>query len=509
MTKRDDVNDTLRNEGPDAVLQRYDSAKSYKRKSKRSPPQEFVLPPPGVPMAVAREFVAKCCRADGAETIRRWRGGWWLWRTSHWQEVDDRAVRAVLYKFTEFAFYLNADMDVCPWAPNRHRIGDLLEALSAVVFLAADINQPTWLDGRETGTIVATANGLLDIERGRLYPHSPLFLNGTAVPFDYDPDAPQPEKWLAFLAKLWPPEKNGCARSEIEALGEWYGYIVSGKLNLHKVMLMVGPTRGGKGIIARILGALIGEQNVAGPTLSSLGGEFGLAPLLGKSLAVLSDTRSGKHNSAVVVERLLSISGEDTLTVNRKFRDQWTGKLSCRLHIVSNELPRLDDASSAIVGRLVMLLLTESWLGREDHGLEDTVREELPGILNWALEGLHRLTVTNHNKFTIVSATDEAINAMRDLASPVRAYVRENCKRGAPGGDLFEIDVEHLYGDFKIWAENNGHPKSTKQVFARDLRAAFPSIRMKRVTQKRDGEDKRVRVYVGIRLRQTDEEADD
>jgi len=71
---------------------------------------------------------------------------------------------------------------------------------------------------------------------------------------------------------------------------------------------MVGPTRGGKGVIARILGALIGKRNVCGPTLNSLGGEFGLAPLLGKSLAVISDARSsGGRNSSLVVERLLSV----------------------------------------------------------------------------------------------------------------------------------------------------------------------------------------------------------
>src|SRR5262249_51902612 len=153
-------------------------------------------------------------------------------------------------------------------------------------------------------------------------------------------------------------------------LCEWFGYVVSGRTDLHKILLMVGPTRGGKGVIARILSALIGPANCAGPTLSSLGGEFGLAPLIGKALAVISDARFTGKNASVVVERLLSISGEDTLTINRKYRDQWTGKLPCRLHIVSNELPRLGDASTAVVGRIVLLLLSNSWLGKEDHGLE-------------------------------------------------------------------------------------------------------------------------------------------
>ena len=77
----------------------------------------------------------------------------------------------------------------------------------------------------------------------------------------------------------------------IDALGEWFGYVISGRLDLHKILLMVGPTRGGKGAIARVLGALVGMPNVAGPTLNSLTGDFGLAPLIGKSLAVVADMR--------------------------------------------------------------------------------------------------------------------------------------------------------------------------------------------------------------------------
>src|SRR5262249_53347282 len=158
--------------------------------------------------------------------------------------------------------------------------------------------------------------------------------NATSVPFSYEPAAGAPKRWLQFLHDLWPKDEK--SRS---ALQEWFGYVISGRLDMHKIMLLVGPTRAGKGVIARILGALVGEQNVAGPTLSSLNGDFGLAPLLGMSLAVVSDARLNGRNGSVVVERLLSISGEDTLTVNRKFRDQWTGKLSARLMVCSNELP--------------------------------------------------------------------------------------------------------------------------------------------------------------------------
>jgi putative DNA primase/helicase len=68
-----------------------------------------LLPPPSNPMAVAREYVEQHCRHDGgAVTLRYWRGGWWQWRTSYWAEIESRAVRGMLYAFTENAEYPGA-----------------------------------------------------------------------------------------------------------------------------------------------------------------------------------------------------------------------------------------------------------------------------------------------------------------------------------------------------------------------------------------------------------------
>jgi putative DNA primase/helicase len=477
-----DVNDTLKTEGIAGVRRRQKQARKVTADVTAGGRE---LPHPSMPMAVARLFASECCLYGGVLTLLHWRGGWWSWKSAHWIELEDRAVRSELYQFTENAFYM-ADKVAKSWAPTRRKIGDLLEALAAICILPENTDQPCWLDGRSAAVIVATANGLLDVTRRTLIPHTPLYFNQTSVPFDYDSEAAPPVRWHTFLDELWPDEP-----AAIDVLAEWFGYVTSGRLDLHKIFLTVGPTRGGKGVIARILTGLIGRANVAGPTLNSLGGEFGLAPLIGKSLAIISDARFVGKNSNIVVERLLSISGEDTLTVNRKYRDQWTGKLPSRLHVISNELPQLGDASTAIVGRIVLLPLTRSWLGKEDHSLELSLQAELPGILNWSLDGLQRL-IENGNRFTRLPTAEEAVALMRDLASPVGAFVRERCETGYDK----EITVDRLYAEFKDWAETNGHHKLAKATFGRNLRAAVPSIKRMRP---REG-DERIHIYAGITL---------
>jgi putative DNA primase/helicase len=457
-----------------------------------------ILPPPSAPMDVARQFVEDCCLHNCAAdelTLRHWRGSFWQWQTTHWVEAEDRTIRSLLYTFTERASYED-EKGTKPWLPNRKKIGDLLEALSACVILPDGFEQPCWIDSRQTGPIVAVKNGLLDIATLELYDHSPMYFGQISVPFPYDPNAPEPTQGIDFLNELWPEEPEA-----IDALQEWYGYVLSGKTDLHKMLLTVGPTRGGKGIISRIERRLIGEQNACGPTLKSLGGTFGKQQLLNKSLAVIGDLRAAK-NASDAVELLLSISGEDALSVERKFKAPYFGKLPVRFHIMSNELPRLPDSSTAIVGRFVLLHLTRSWLGKEDHELESNLCTELTGIMNWALDGLRRLTVDNGNHFTRVLSAEQAITTMRDLASPVGAFVRERCVLDPEE----TIGPDAIYEIYKSWCQENEYPKFAKHVFGRDLFAACASVRKKRPSL--PGGGKGPAVYEGIGLRWTSDDVD-
>jgi putative DNA primase/helicase len=107
-----------------------------------------------------------------------------------------------------------------------------------------------------------------------LLDHSPDYFNQTAVPLAYQ-EAEPPERWLGFLHDLW-----GDDHEQIQALQEWFGYVISGRLDLHKILLLIGPPRAGKGIITRILTRLLGGPgHVAGTTPRSLNNEFGLAPV--------------------------------------------------------------------------------------------------------------------------------------------------------------------------------------------------------------------------------------
>jgi hypothetical protein len=140
--------------------------------------------------------------------------------------------------------------------------------------------------------------------------------------------------------------------------------------------------------------------------------------LIGRRVAIISDARlAGRADQHAISERLLSISGEDTITVDRKYREAWTARLQIRFLILSNELPRLADASGALAGRFIVLVLIHSFYGREDLGLTDRLLTELPGISNWSIAGWQRLSERRH--FVQPNSALNAVRQLEYLGSPI------------------------------------------------------------------------------------------
>lgn len=484
------------------------------------------LPPPDNPMAVARELLP-AWRHRGVSTLLHWRGQWMRWQGAHWVDIDDAAMRAELYPLTEHATFTvitaKEEIKVVPWAPTRVKIANLMEAAAAITHLSSVVDVPSWLESGQGGqgsgwgggqgsvalnpqvvrggqggqgfseasrygdTFVACRNGLLNLRTRELLPPTPAFFNLVSTPCCYDADASDPAEWLKFLDTVLPGDAQG-----VELLQEWFGYVLSGRTDLQKMLLLVGARRSGKGTIGRMLTALVGKAHVASPTLSSMATNFGMSTLIGKSLAIIGDARVPRGGSDTVVERLLSITGEDSLDVDRKNRDLWTGRLPARIMILSNDLPGFADASGAITSRMVMLTFAQSFLGKEDTGLEGRLMAELPSILNWSLVGLDRLD--ERGKFLQPESSATAIEILAESVSPFNAFLDERCVVGPE----HSVSKDVLYAAWEAWCldSKRDHP-GTKEGLAKRLFSVNPGIRSVRG---REGE-RRIQTYQGIAIR--------
>ncbi len=430
------------------------------------------------------EALVKSITRDGVPAIRFWRGTFWRWAAGRYREMlaSETRVRMVTH------------LNRAARKLTREVVNNHIMQFEAQTALEPDTEPPSWLGGDSAWSareVLACRNslvylpGYLDGAASFRRPATPAFFNTSALDFDFDPDAGNPAEWRKFLEGVWEGDADSA-----DVLREWFGYCLTPDTSQHKILLLVGPPRCGKGTIARVLRRLVGIGNTAGPVLSDFEQHFGLEPLIGKTLAVVSDARLG-GGVAAIAERLLSISGEDELTIGRKFLPALTCTLPTRLVILSNELPRITDASGALASRMLILRFTRSWLGSEDHTLTARLLRELPGILLWSIVGWRRLRERGH--FVEPGSSAEVREQLADLTSAIGVFLRERCELGA-GCSVPRAD---LYAAYRAWCAAAGRDRVEDAAgFGRSLRAAVPGLGTSQ--PRHDGRP--VRLYTGLRL---------
>ncbi len=451
---------------------------------------ELILDPKA-PIISAKRLMRDRFIVDAGQTLHRQADVFYGWTGTHYIEIPANFINADIYHFLDCA-RIEKKGELVRFEPNRSRVGEIQAALGAVAFLSEAYRSPSWLSAAPdlpASEIISCENGLLHLPTRELLPHTPEFFTVNAIDYPYSPRATPPLKWLSFLRQLW-----GDDQQSIDTLQEIFGYCLMADTSQQKAFMLVGPKRSGKSTIARILESVIGHHNTVSPTLANLGTTFGLQSLIHKRLAIISDARIGqKTDTSVVAERLLSITGEDTITADRKFLPAYTGKFDVRFFIISNELPRLADASGALPSRIVMLVVTTSFYGREDRSLTSRLMGERPGILNWSIGGYERLCDRGH--FIQPESALEAAQELDDIASPISAFLRDACVVDPAR----TVSCDMLFSEWQNWCKSNARDFSgTKQGFGISLRAALPNLSM---TRPRGEGVARNRFYQGIGLR--------
>lgn len=420
---------------------------------------------------------------NGARLLR-WNGEWLSFENGAYRAYENEGVRAEVYRARP------------GW--DRQAVDDFVDALKAHCFVDRNrLTPPCWIgppppgwgEASDPRSLIVLRNGVFDLESGALRPHTDQFFTRVALPFDYDPSAPPPTRWLSFLENVFPDEED-CRL----ALQLWFGYMLGGSTGLQCILVIVGPSRSGKGTIARVLVRLLGRDNVCAPTLDGLGAHFGLQSMIGRSMALIADMRMGPQtNKARVSEVLLRISGEDAMSVPRKNLTDWEGTLGVRFMILSNEPPTLNDPSGALAARWRVLQMRQSFVGREDRSLDAALETEMPGILNWAIEGARKLREIGRIEQPASSA--DAVDTIRRLGSPVVAFVADECDLEAQGS----VSSSRLYDRYRTWCDRAGLNPLSAELFGKDLLTAFQISGVSKARVRVEGGE-RSYVYRGIKL---------
>jgi putative DNA primase/helicase len=325
--------------------------------------------------------------------------------------------------------------------------------------------------------ILICKNGALRISRDELENHRADHYATSAVPYEYRPGI-KTLAWDYFLRNTVPVAAA--------FLQEFAGYALTTDMSHELAVWLYGPPGSGKSTF------LAGLQTMLGHRAGVLGladlerSRFTLADLPGKTLVVASEQPSSYLASTNTLNAI--ISGEP-IQVERKYRDPFTVIPRAKVCWAMNELPRVADANSGLFRRVKVVGFPELPETKRDPEIKRLIENEGAGILNWALEGLHRLAERGH--FEIPEGVQDATKQFRQNNDVPALFIEDRCIRDTDQ----DVPAARLYREYKFWCEENGHrPQSSTRVADDWQRLGFERRRTKSGT-----------VYRGLRIKEAGE----
>jgi P4 family phage/plasmid primase-like protien len=431
-----------------------------------------------------------------------------IWTGTHWAARPDAEMKAALSKFCK----RQLDDDnawICegwqgdgppPTVPKvtTALVGNVMLAISGDVLIAAENPQPYWL-GPDPGprNWMALRNGLLDIEallagaQQPLRPHSPLWFSPSCLPFDFDPRADCP-LWKAFLAR-----NLGDDPGKVLLLQEWAGYVICHGSSLQKMLMMVGEGANGKSVVIAAFLALLGEDNVSTVPLELFGERFRLVGTVGKLLNLMAEV--GEIDKVAEGQLKAFVVG-DPIEVEKKYKQPFTVRPTARIMLATNNAPQFSDKSDGIWRRALLLpFIIQIPPEEQVKGMDKPdfwqAAGEPPGILNWALVGLHRLRA-NKGAFTVPQSCREAVEKLRADSNPARRFLLDRYECDPTAG--WQAAKDEVYQDYRVWCGANGHHPLAEIGFGREVMRTFKNG-VKADKSSPDGSGRRHPVYKGLR----------
>lgn len=354
------------------------------------------------------------------------------------------------------------DSDVVPSSHKRRSVEERLQGSSMMGI------SETLVDGRPD--LLNMTNGVFDIVTSEMLPASYDLYMTTQLPFDYNASA-ECSRWLEFLEQVL-IDRNGIAcKDMILFVQQAFGYSLTAWTKYEVSFWLQGDGANGKSTLLRVLAGLNGTA----ATALNLGilerDQYQLANLPGMRVVLCSESPVGLKVADAIIKGL--VSGEP-MPVRLPYSTPFILNPVCKVWWAMNNPPRVADTSEGF-WRRVKVVPFRACFGRDGQeanvDLKDELLDELPGILNWALEGLRDL---ESDGWMYSAEIEDATSAYRESNDVERAFIDAMCIEG----ENCQVGGKGLYDAYQSWCKETGHRyKSMTRVASDWMRIGYQKKR--------------------------------
>ncbi|MBL8696377.1 MAG: hypothetical protein JNJ88_19935, partial [Planctomycetes bacterium] len=353
----------------------------------------------------------------------------------------------------------------CESSARRKAILDLAIGEPQLAATSAELDQHPWL--------LSCANGVIDLRDGTLGPHDRALKLTKATSVSYDERAKCPT-WLRFLDDVFLSDGDliGFVQRAI-------GYTLTGQTSEQKFFVCYESGSNGKSTFLNVLRDLLGDYagSIQFDTLAGGKRDPGapapdLAKLRGLRLVTSLEAEEGARFGEALVKQL---TGSDPISARDLHESPVTFVPTFKLWLAANHKPVIRGTDRGIWRRPILIPFratfsndpvprgqSEATFRSIDPHIGAKLSREMPGILNWAVEGAVAWRAMGLSDCAV---TREATDEYRRECDVVGLFLEQCCEQelGAftPSQKLYDRYVE--------WATRNGEYVQSNKRLTRTL----------------------------------------
>lgn len=341
--------------------------------------------------------------------------------------------------------------------------------------------------------LLGTPAGILDTKTGSMTSTSAIITKSVAV---MPAGVPTPQ-WASFIGKV-----TGGDVAFARLLQQIAGAALSGDYS-DKIFYAYGDGANGKSTFVRTLGRILGDyaqaigvHNFAESHGHKTNGQYGISKIAGARFVTAEEAPpDATWNDGL----LKSLTGGDSVEVREIYGRPMTIRSQATLLLFGNHLPRLKAVGPHMRRRLVLLPFTQRIVDIDgpkltDRQVDALFEPELPGILQWALDGLAMLRA--NGGWSIPAHIQGECERYLGAQDHVGMFVEDRLVED-PDGFLSFADANGLFVE---WCAANGVPPFKSERTLGDVLTERGFQRGKKGSGKQGTQ---VRGFAGLRKRST------
>ena len=230
-------------------------------------------------------------------------------------------------------------------------------------------------------------NGTIDVGTGEFREHRQENMITKIANVDYDPQADCPV-WKQFVREIM-----GCKGDLIHFLQTAAGWALSRDTSEQTMFILYGTGANGKSTFLNTIMHLLGDYAIATftETFMRKNGDQNtndVARLRGTRFVTTTEAEQGRRLSEPIIKQ---ITGNDRMTARFLYGEYFNFVPTCKIFLATNHKPVIKGTDHGIWRRIKLIPFTTRILDeKQDKRLDEKLKAEASGILNWLLEGTYR-----------------------------------------------------------------------------------------------------------------------